>query len=83
MCEYLTNDTEQRYFTDKYLVDICTPDDEYLTEYFETLEEMLNFIQEKAGGPVVSMDCIEGIEEKWQEQNPDACCNVHEFRYVY
>lgn len=36
MCEYWTNDDEGKYFPDRYYVDVCTSEEEYYSEYFQT-----------------------------------------------
>lgn len=79
MGEYWTNDIGKKYFRDRYIVDMCTPDEHYCTEYFETLPKALEFLQDGEEMPIKSLQDVELMEEKWQEINPDSYCNVHEF----
>ena len=47
MCEYWTNDDEGKYFPDRYYVDVCTSEEEYYSEYFQDLESVYDWLEEK------------------------------------
>lgn len=79
MAEYWTNDTESKYFTDKYIADLCTPDDKWYKEYFSKKEDMFKWFREISGHNVKSVEEILAVTEKWDSQNPDAFCNIYEF----
>lgn len=79
MAEYWTNDTESKYFTDKYIADLCTPDDKWYKEYFSKKEDMFKWFKEISGHNVKSVEEILAVTEKWDSQNPDAFCNIYEF----
>ena len=79
MAEYWTNDTEGRYFPDKYIADLCTPDDNWHKEYFAKKEDMFKWFEEISGQCVKSVEEILAITEQWDSQNPDAFCNIYEF----
>ena len=79
MAEYWTNDTESKYFTDKYIADLCTPDDKWYKEYFSKKEDMFKWFKEISGHNVKSVEEILAVTEKWDSQNPDDFCNIYEF----
>lgn len=79
MAEYWTNDTDGKYFPDKYILDLCTPDEEYIHEYFTDLKSLLKFFEDTSGQPVKSVEEIETIAEQWQGQNANAFCNIYEY----
>lgn len=82
MGEYLTNDSNGYYFSEKYYVDICTPDEKYLTEYFRDSLSMFKWFEDLLEQPINSEQDIKAITEKWQEVNEDAFCNIYEFKVV-
>ena len=41
MAEYLTNDSDGRYFKERYIADVNVPDGEFMVEYFTRMEEAL------------------------------------------
>ena len=79
---YETNDEDGTYFSDRYFLDACTPDEEYISEYFEELEDAFQWLEEKAGKPVRSVEDVEALAAEWEEQNEDAFCYLHEFDVV-
>lgn len=48
---YETNDSEGKYFTDKYIVDLCTAKGKYFCEYFADRESLFAWLGEVAGKP--------------------------------
>ena len=38
MALYITNDEFRNYFPERYKVDLCTPEEDYETEYFYSME---------------------------------------------
>ena len=48
---YETNDEDGTYFSDRYFLDACTPDEEYISEYFEELEDAFQWLEKKSGSP--------------------------------
>ncbi len=79
MSEYWTNDAEGKYFTDKYIADLCTPDDTWHKEYFSGKEELFRWFKEISGHSVDSIQAILEIGEKWEDENADSFCNIHEY----
>ncbi len=76
---YCTNDLEGNYFPDKYIVDLCTPDDTWYKEYFSDLANLFGWFEEISGQPVKSIKEILAITEQWSEENEDAFCGIYEF----
>jgi hypothetical protein len=82
MGEYYTNDINKKYFRERYIADICTPQEEYETEYFETLEDTLAYLQENENIELKTLNDVELLEQHWQDINPDSYCSVHEFQLI-
>jgi hypothetical protein len=64
---YETNDEFGTYFSDRFFLDACSPEEEYLSEYFETQEDAFAWLEEKCGE---------------QSKSEDAFCYLHEFQIV-
>lgn len=79
---YETNDEDGTYFPDRYFLDACTPDEEYLSEYFETEEEALEWLEEEVGKPIKTGEDVDALAAEWEEQNENAFCYLHEFEVV-
>ena len=79
MVIYATNDTDRKYFTDKYIVDICTPDEESYYEYFSDEEPMYEWLEGVFERPVKSRKDVDKITANW---NDDAYCYINEFEIV-
>ena len=80
-CEvYCTNDKEGKYFPERFYADICV-DAIYDSEYFETEEQMYEWLSDKTNGRV---KCLEDAEE-FNSDYEDACeddenfISIHEF----
>lgn len=82
MGEYYTNDINKKYFRERYIIDICTPQEECETEYFETLEDALAYLQENENIELKTLNDVELLEQHWQDINPDSYCSVHEFQLI-
>ncbi|WP_285820305.1 hypothetical protein [Bacteroides acidifaciens] len=78
--EYWTNDVEGKYFPDKYIVDLCTPDDTWYKEYFSNLADLLQWFEDDISNqPVKSIKEILAITEQWPKENNNAFCNIYEY----
>ena len=44
-----------KYFPDKYIADLCTPDDKWYKEYFVNQTEILKWFEEISGQSVESI----------------------------
>ena len=75
---FITNDTEGRFFSDRYYLDSDGPVDDH---YFETIEELAQVISEIVGHPVGESfeECEKALDDH-MEKNPDEWYSLHEFR---
>ena len=80
MGEYWTNDVEGKYFTDKYIVNLYTPDEEYEEERFTDLSGAFEYLEEISGQPIKSKQDVNAFVEQWQKENEDAFCNIIEYQ---
>mgnify|MGYP000033476497 FL=1 len=82
MCIYETNDEYGTYFTDRFFLDVCTPNEEYFSEYFEQQEDAFAWFEEEFGEPIRSVEDVEALDAEWSEQCENAFCYLHEFEIV-
>jgi hypothetical protein len=54
------------------------PDEEYITEYFRTLTEALEWISEQTGRKVISEEEVTKLDEELTAQDEDAYCYINE-----
>lgn len=73
---------DKGWFTYNYYVDACTPDEEYILEYFDTREEAFRYISELTYKDIISEEDIEEADEEWREENEDSYLNFYEFERV-
>ena len=79
-CEvFATNDTDGKYYPERYLVDAYVKDADYY-EFFETEKQMKSFVSSL----LEKEDFTEEDIEAWNEEHEDddSYINVHEFKYV-
>ena len=79
-CEvFATNDTDGKYYPERYLVDAYVKDADYY-EFFETEKQMKSFVSSL----LEKEDFTEEDIEAWNEEHEDdgSHINVHEFKYV-
>lgn len=83
-CEvFLKHDNpHERWFTENYYLDVCTPAGEYHHEYFETLDEALNFIEQITGDNIITWDAVSALNNVWNEMSEDAYIYLYEFTEV-
>lgn len=80
MEEYWTNDAEGKYFHERYYLEACDPDGEFVHEYFKNEQDCVNFIRGKYEIEIQTIDDVESVQEYWDEiddDNPFIC--VHEY----
>lgn len=65
MALYSTNDKEGRYFQDRFIVELCTPEEEYYTEYFPDLQSMYEWLEDISDMQVQSMQDVDAIVRQW------------------
>lgn len=81
-CEIYVNrpNDEFGWFEDNFYLDACTPDeDDYIQEYFKTLDDALHFINMEINSTVNSLEDVEELNEVWQNENDEAYIYLHEF----
>lgn len=83
-CEvYLKRENKEKgWFTDNYYLDICTPKEEYIHEYFTELDAAFRYIERITETNIITCEDIEGLNSAWSEENPDAYIHLHEFQEV-
>ena len=69
LAEYWTNDQEGKYFPDKYIADLCTPDDKWYKEYFVNQTEVFKWFEVISGQSVESITEILAIAEQRKDEN--------------
>lgn len=76
---FATNDTDGKYYPERYLVDAYVKDVDYY-EFFETEKQMKSFVSSL----LEKKDFTEEDIEAWNEEHEDdgSHINVHEFKYV-
>jgi hypothetical protein len=79
---YETNDRNGEYYAYRYIVHLCSPDEEYMTEYFRTLTEALEWISEQTGRKVTSEEEVTKLDEELTAQDEDAYCYINEVQVV-
>ena len=79
---YETNDSSGVYFPDRYFFDACTPEEEYIREYFENQEDAFKWIEKETGKPIRSSMDVEALDADWSEKCEDAFCYLHEFEVI-
>lgn len=79
MALYITNDEFRNYFPERYKVDLCTPEEDYETEYFYSMESLSKWFRKHYDVEINSIEDINALHEKWEQENEDAYCYIYEF----
>lgn len=82
MAEYLTNDSDGRYFKERYIADVNVPDGEFMVEYFNRMEEALQWIAEISKCDIQSEADVEALNEQWHTGDNEGYCYLHHYRIV-
>lgn len=82
MAEYLTNDNDGRYFKERYIADVNVPDGEFMVEYFNHMEEALQWIAEISKCDIRSEADVEALNEQWHTGDNEGYCYLHHYRVV-
>lgn len=78
-CEvYATNDSEGKYFTDRFYVDACI-NGNYDSDYFETEEQAIRYAATLLRKENITID---EVKEWTKEQEGDDYLYIHEFEHV-
>lgn len=76
---YMTNDSEGRFFPDRFLVEVHPPHGDYLHEYFTTKDKAFAYLSEVVGLSIVSDKDVEELQKQWHEQDRESYCYLYEF----
>lgn len=79
---YETNDSEGRYFKDRYAVDAHFPDDGYVTEYFPCLEKTLDWVSRMCGCAICSEKDLGDLNRQWKSAGTDNYCYLYQYNVV-
>lgn len=82
MAIYETNDSEGVYFSEKYHVELHTPDDDFYSEYFTELSDIFEWLEDLFDQPVTSREDFEALVAKWCETCAGAYGVINEFQIV-
>ena len=81
---YINTDVDGFFFPDRYFLDCCI-NDEYYTEYYETKEEVLEWVREKFPDAKVNIrTALHKIEEAVEQcmiESGDGYFTLHQFSY--
>lgn len=75
---YQTNDVCGEYYPDRYYVDLCTDDGEYLQEYFITLDDAIAWIGKMTEQEFKTKAEVNAYFDELQNKNGDTYCYIHE-----
>lgn len=64
------------------IFDACTPEEEYISEYFVNQEDAFKWIEKETGKPIRSAKDVEALDAEWSEKCEDAFCYLHEFEVI-
>ena len=64
---------------DKYIADLCTPDDKWYKEYFVNQTEVFKWFEVISGQSVESITEILAIAEQRKDENDNSFCNIYEY----
>lgn len=79
---YITNDTDGKYFPERYYIDLCTLEGAYDGDYFTEIEDVYKWLNNRFGVNVKSVEDIECLDDKWRSINDDAYVNLHEYTVI-
>jgi hypothetical protein len=79
---FVSNDSDSRFYPERYIVDLCTANEEYMTEYFEDLESALNWINAHTNSDVKTESDVEFLNDKLLAMNENAFCYLHEIEII-
>jgi hypothetical protein len=78
---YCTNDKEGKYFPERYYVDICI-DDKYNSEYFETEEQVYDWLSRLTNGAINNEKDAMQFNERHKENHTDDENWIHIYKYT-
>lgn len=82
MCIYETNDDTGLYYPDKYFVDMCTPDNTNMSEYFISIGAALDWVGRMVGQTFKYPEDVKVFFDEAEKENGDCYCYIHEIHLV-
>lgn len=82
MVIYETNDSEGKYFPEKYRVELSTPQNEFMLEYFIELSTVFEWLGKVFGQPVENEEQVSERVAQWQKEDLHTYCNIDKFKIV-
>ncbi len=82
MVIYETNDSEGKFFPEKYHVEIYTADEEFYIERFSRRSAIFEWFGEVSGQPVKTQNEAEELVEQWRKKNKNAFCYINRYQIV-
>ncbi len=79
---YETNDTEGRFYPDRYVVNICTAEGEYYTEYFQTDKSAFEWVEKLTGHRPTSIKDADRIDSAMSDEYEDAYLYINEIEVI-
>lgn len=79
---YETNDIEGRFYPDRYVVNICTVEGEYYTEYFLSDKSAFDWVEEMTGHRPCSIKDADRIDSAMSDEYEDAYLYINEISIV-
>lgn len=79
---YETNDSEGKYFPEKYRVEVFTLEDKFMAEYFTGLPAVFEWLGKIFGQTVKSEEQVNELVAQWQEESKYAYCYIDKFKIV-
>lgn len=77
-CIYETNDTEGEYYPERIYVEICTSDETSCREYFEDIEDAMEWISEMEGHTFNTREEVKEYFKERSKENDNAYCYIHD-----
>ena len=75
----MTNDSEGRFFSDRFLIEVHPHHGDYLHEYFATKDKAFAYLSEVVGLSILSDKDVEELQKLWHEQDRESYCFLYEF----
>ena len=77
-----TNDSEGKYFPEKYRVEVFTLEDEFMAEYFTEFPAVFEWLGKIFGQPVKSEERVNELVARWQKESKYAYYYIDKFKIV-
>lgn len=82
LCIYETNDDIGRYYPEQYCIDLCTQNGQYCKEYFQTMDNALQWIGEQTNQTFSTQEDVDKYFDELKKTNENAFCYFFEIEIV-